>query len=75
MTVLRTTPESEASGLTAKIYDDDVQSLGYVTTHTKTMPPRIRRLTRRASSPSWPDHGRHARTPLELRQPGRRPQA
>ena len=37
MTVLRTTPESEASGLTAKIYDDDVQSLGYVTTHTKTM--------------------------------------
>ncbi|MBT2547316.1 carboxymuconolactone decarboxylase family protein [Arthrobacter sp. ISL-65] len=37
MTVLRTTPESEATGLTAKIYDDDVQSLGYVTTHTKTM--------------------------------------
>ncbi|WP_180987265.1 hypothetical protein [Arthrobacter sp. AFG20] len=36
MTVLRTTPESEASGLTAKIYDDDVQSLGYVTTHTKS---------------------------------------
>jgi uncharacterized peroxidase-related enzyme len=37
MTVLRTTPESEASGLTAKIYDDDMQSLGYVTTHTKTI--------------------------------------
>ena len=37
MTFLRTTPENEATGLTAKIYDDDVRSLGYVTTHTKTM--------------------------------------
>jgi uncharacterized peroxidase-related enzyme len=37
VTVLRTTPEAEATGLTAKIYDDDLRSLGYVTTHTKTM--------------------------------------
>ena len=37
MTILRTTPEAEASGLTAEIYDDDRRSLGYVPSHTKAM--------------------------------------
>lgn len=37
MTILRTTPEDEATGLVAKIYDDDIKSLGYVTTQTKAM--------------------------------------
>ena len=37
MTILRMTPESEASGLTAEIYDDDRRSLGYVPSHTKAM--------------------------------------
>lgn len=35
--ILKTTPESEATGLTAEIYDDDTRSLGYVTTQTKAM--------------------------------------
>ncbi|MDR6413347.1 carboxymuconolactone decarboxylase family protein [Pseudarthrobacter sulfonivorans] len=35
--ILKTTPESEATGLTAAIYDDDLNSLGYVTTQTKAM--------------------------------------
>ncbi|MDQ0867446.1 carboxymuconolactone decarboxylase family protein [Arthrobacter globiformis] len=37
MTILRMTPENEASGLTAAIYDDDRRSLGYVPSHTKAM--------------------------------------
>ncbi|MBD1541842.1 carboxymuconolactone decarboxylase family protein [Arthrobacter sp. IA7] len=37
MTILRMTPEDEASGLTADIYDDDRRSLGYVPSHTKAM--------------------------------------
>ncbi|WP_332761775.1 hypothetical protein [Pseudarthrobacter sp.] len=35
--ILKTTPESEAMGLTAEIYDDDTRSLGYVTSQTKAM--------------------------------------
>jgi uncharacterized peroxidase-related enzyme len=37
MTILRMTPEAEASGLTAEIYDDDRRSFGYVPSHTKAM--------------------------------------
>ena len=37
MTILRMTPEAEASGLTAEIYDADRRSLGYVPSHTKAM--------------------------------------
>ena len=37
MTILRTIPEDEASGLTAEIYDADRHSLGYVPSHTKAM--------------------------------------
>ena len=37
MTILRITPEAEASGLTAEIYDADRRSLGYVPSHTKAM--------------------------------------
>jgi uncharacterized peroxidase-related enzyme len=37
MTILKMTPEAEASGLTAEIYDDDRRSLGYVPSHTKAM--------------------------------------
>ena len=35
--ILKTTPEAEATGLTAEIYDDDLGSLGYVTTQTRAM--------------------------------------
>ncbi|ALV42426.1 carboxymuconolactone decarboxylase [Pseudarthrobacter sulfonivorans] len=35
--ILKTTPESEAAGLTAEFYDDDTRSVGYVTTQTKAM--------------------------------------
>ena len=37
MTILRITPEAEASGLTAEIYDAERRSLGYVPSHTKAM--------------------------------------
>ncbi|WP_223257126.1 hypothetical protein [Arthrobacter globiformis] len=37
MTILIMTPEAEASGLTAEIYDDDRRSLGYVPSHTKAL--------------------------------------
>lgn len=37
MTILKMTPEAEASGLTAEIYDADRRSLGYVPSHTKAM--------------------------------------
>ncbi|WP_163165950.1 carboxymuconolactone decarboxylase family protein [Arthrobacter sp. Alg241-R88] len=37
MTILKVTPESEATGVIAEIYDADRQSLGYVPSHTKTM--------------------------------------
>jgi len=37
MTILKITPESEATGLTAEIYDADRQSLGYVPSHIKAM--------------------------------------
>lgn len=37
MTILRMTPEAEATGLIAEIYEDDWHSLGYVPSHTKAM--------------------------------------
>lgn len=37
MSILATTPESRASGLKAKIYNDDVRALGYVASHTKDL--------------------------------------
>lgn len=37
MAILRMTPEDEATGLTAEIYDDERRSLGYVASHTKAM--------------------------------------
>lgn len=37
MTILKVTPEAEASGLTAEIYDADRRSLGRVPSHTKAM--------------------------------------
>ncbi|QCO99547.1 carboxymuconolactone decarboxylase family protein [Arthrobacter sp. 24S4-2] len=37
MSILATTPESQAFGLKAKIYDDDLQSHGYVAKHTKDL--------------------------------------
>jgi len=37
MSILRTTTESEATGLVAELYDDDIQDLGYVPSHTKVM--------------------------------------
>jgi uncharacterized peroxidase-related enzyme len=37
MTILKAIPESEAEGLRAEIYDDDVRSLGYVPSHTKAI--------------------------------------
>jgi uncharacterized peroxidase-related enzyme len=37
MTILKMTPEAEASGLTAEIYDAERRSLGYVPSHTKAM--------------------------------------
>jgi uncharacterized peroxidase-related enzyme len=35
--ILKVTPEAEASGLTAEIYDADRRSLGHVPSHTKAM--------------------------------------
>ncbi|MDV8148079.1 carboxymuconolactone decarboxylase family protein [Arthrobacter sp. B10-11] len=37
MTILKMTPEAEASGLTAEIYEADRRSLGYVPSHTQAM--------------------------------------
>lgn len=37
MTILRMTPEAEAIGLTAEIYEDDRRSLGYVPAYTKAL--------------------------------------
>ena len=37
MTILRMTPEAEAAGSIAEIYDAERQSLGYVPSHTKAM--------------------------------------
>ncbi|PNI09758.1 carboxymuconolactone decarboxylase [Arthrobacter sp. AFG7.2] len=37
MAILRMTPEAEATGLTAEIYDDDRRSLGYVPSYTKAL--------------------------------------
>ncbi|ADX72884.1 peroxidase-related enzyme [Pseudarthrobacter phenanthrenivorans] len=37
MTILRMTPEAEATGLIAEIYEADRHSLGYVPSHTKAM--------------------------------------
>lgn len=37
MSILRTESESEASGLVAEIYDEDIQDLGYVPSHTRVM--------------------------------------
>lgn len=37
MSILRTTHEAEATGLVAEVYDDDIQDLGYVASHTKVM--------------------------------------
>lgn len=37
MSILATTPESQAFGLKAKIYDDDLNTLGYVAKHTRDL--------------------------------------
>src|SRR4051794_38965374 len=37
MSILTTTTEAEATGLVAELYDDDLQDLGYVPSHTKVM--------------------------------------
>lgn len=37
MSILKTVPEEQATGLVAELYDDDVQDLGYVPSHTKAM--------------------------------------
>ena len=37
MSIIRTQPESEATGLVAELYDDDIRDLGYVPSHTKVM--------------------------------------
>lgn len=37
MSILRMTPESEAAGLVAEIYEDDRRSLGYVPSYTKAL--------------------------------------
>lgn len=37
MSIIRTATESEAVGLVAELYDDDLQGLGYVTSHTRAM--------------------------------------
>ncbi|QHK20098.1 carboxymuconolactone decarboxylase family protein [Pseudarthrobacter psychrotolerans] len=37
ITILKTTPESEATGLTAEFYNDDLGSFGYVASQTKAM--------------------------------------
>ncbi|WP_461173977.1 peroxidase-related enzyme [Arthrobacter sp. Z1-9] len=37
MAILRVTPETEATGLTAEIYEDDRRSLGYVPSYTKAL--------------------------------------
>lgn len=37
MSILKTVPESEATGLVAELYDDDLRDLGYVPSHTKAM--------------------------------------
>ena len=37
MSILKVQSESEATGLTAEIYQADLQSMGYVPSHTKAM--------------------------------------
>jgi uncharacterized peroxidase-related enzyme len=37
MTIIQTTPESEATGLVAEQYESDRRALGYVASHTKVM--------------------------------------
>ena len=37
MSILRMTPETEATGLVAEIYEDDRRSLGYVPSYTKAL--------------------------------------
>ncbi|NSX37169.1 peroxidase-related enzyme [Pseudarthrobacter oxydans] len=37
MSILRMTPEAEATGLVAEIYEDDRRSLGYVPSYTKAL--------------------------------------
>ena len=37
MTILRTPDESEVTGLAAELYAEDLESLGYVPTHTRAM--------------------------------------
>ena len=37
MSILQPVPESDAAGLTAQIYAEDIQELGYVPDYTKTM--------------------------------------
>ena len=37
MSIIRTQTESEATGLVAELYDDDIRDLGYVPSHTKVM--------------------------------------
>ena len=37
MSIVRTVPESEATGLTAELYAEDVEELGYIPSHTRVM--------------------------------------
>ena len=37
MSIVETTPETEATGLVAELFSEDVESLGYVPSHTKVM--------------------------------------
>ena len=37
MSIVRTVPESEATGLAAELYAEDVEELGYVPSHTRVM--------------------------------------
>ncbi|CAN5321934.1 hypothetical protein BH09ACT5_BH09ACT5_12910 [soil metagenome] len=37
MSIIRTPNESEATGLVAEIYEDDIRDLGYVPSHTRVM--------------------------------------
>ena len=37
MSIIKTPTESEATGLVAELYDDDIRDLGYVPSHTRVM--------------------------------------
>ena len=57
MSIIRTVPENEASGVIAEIYAEDVEDLGYVPSHTKVMalnPEAYRAFEKLASSIARP---------------------